>query len=808
MSRMRTVRQRRTRRIPPGAVISDLSHTYLLQTVDPAEDVQAFCRLLQADPHVEYAEPNYVARVHFHPNDPYDNTGQPGSWGQPEPDLWGLQKLQTEQAWDVTQGLKPDGQPIVVAVIDSGVDYSHPDIANNIWMNPQEAFGVARVDDDGNGFVDDARGWDFTSCAKFDESFHCMTPKNRGNDPKDDNGHGTHVAGTIAATGNNGLGIIGVAPKAKIMAIKGLNADGGGDNADIVAAIDYAIRNGADIINASWGTPPSNVIRDAIQNAHAAGVVVVAAAGNASCDVNGGPDPSCEETMPASLPEVIAVSATDENDHMTSFSNFGNKIDVAAPGGGSERALSCLVDLQSPNTDVCQPCDPNAPNPNGTLCLPSIDLIPNILSLRAHIDNCQAPTFCRLDDPTFPATCVSCDPAVDGFLCSPFPVTTEQRPACDQSLIVGDDYLRLAGTSMAAPHVSGVAALVLAHRPDLTNEDVRQILRASADDVESPGFDTKTGFGRVNAAKALNTEPNPFPNLNHPPMITTSELLQGRRILDDFDGASLVASWWDRDGTTVYQRSFGPPSADGINAMQVSFDKGNLPWSFFAAQPRQDGIANDWTGVNELRFWLRGQVDLLVKLEDSAGATYQQQVRTTSSTDWQAVSIDLRNAPINKAAIANVLFFAAPGLSNVTGSFAMDALFLHREIVLAARVGTPVTLTLSGSDPDGTLLSYSVTGLPSGTTFDPTSGRFQWTPSASQLGNFAVTFTVSDGFLSDSETATVTVTGGLTLTIDSPVDGATCQSDGTCIGPGAGPGPGPGSGSCPIGGIPGITPGC
>jgi subtilisin family serine protease len=170
---------------------------------------------LRQQPEIEYAELNVIVHTQSVPNDAYYSTT--GAWGQTFRDLWGLQSISAETAWDTTQG-----DNVVVAVVDTGLAYNHEDIAGNVWQNDGEmgldGSGNDKrsngVDDDGDGLIDDWRGWDFVTLDG--------TPAD--NDPMDNHGHGTHVGGTIAATGNNGLGIIGVAPHAKIMALKGLDA--------------------------------------------------------------------------------------------------------------------------------------------------------------------------------------------------------------------------------------------------------------------------------------------------------------------------------------------------------------------------------------------------------------------------------------------------------------------------------------------------------------------------------------------------------------------------------------------------------
>ena len=230
--------------------------------------------------------------------------------------------------WDMTRHRRPgrlDHRPtgsssVVVAVIDTGVDYNHVDLAANIWTNPGEIAGNG-IDDDGNGFVDDVHGYDFAN--------------NDGN-PMDDNGHGTHVAGTIAAVGNNSLGVTGVAWSTSIMPLKFLSANGSGYLSDAVEAINYATmmrtRYGVNVRvdNNSWGGGGfSSAMQSAIQAANDAGILFVAAAGNSGTNNDASPQ------YPANYdsPNVISVAATDQNGQLASFSNYGaTTVDLAAPG--------------------------------------------------------------------------------------------------------------------------------------------------------------------------------------------------------------------------------------------------------------------------------------------------------------------------------------------------------------------------------------------------------------------------------------------------------------------------------------------
>jgi len=272
--------------------------------------VEEALEIYKNDPDVEYAEPNYYRYITATPNDTnfgrlwgLHNTGQNvnGTSGTADADI------DAPEAWDITTG----SSDVVVAVIDSGADYNHPDLSANIWTNPDEIAGNG-IDDDGNGYIDDIRGWDFVD---------------DDNDPVDSNNHGTHVAGTIAAVGNNSTGVTGVCWTAKIMVLRFLNAFGSGTTANSISAIEYANAKGAHVINNSWGGGGfSQALKDAID---ASSALVVCAAGNDGTDNAGTPH------YPASYisTNIIAVAATDQNDNLASFSNYGaTSVDVAAPG--------------------------------------------------------------------------------------------------------------------------------------------------------------------------------------------------------------------------------------------------------------------------------------------------------------------------------------------------------------------------------------------------------------------------------------------------------------------------------------------
>jgi len=251
---------------------------------------------------------------------------------------WGFAQINGAQA----QGLSPQGKNIVVAVTDTGVDYTHQDLVNQMWRNEKEIPGNG-VDDDKNGYIDDIVGWDFASDDNkpYDLSMSLIDILMGGGNP----GHGTHVAGVIGAAANNAMGIIGVAPRVKIMALRFITEKGQGTTEAAIKAVDYAVENGAHIINASWGGEKGEEgdeeLLKAIERAKAKGVLFIAAAGNGRPDQAAGKsigfnnDTDPKPVLPASfnLENMITVAAIDVGQKLGEFSNFGPKsVHIGAPG--------------------------------------------------------------------------------------------------------------------------------------------------------------------------------------------------------------------------------------------------------------------------------------------------------------------------------------------------------------------------------------------------------------------------------------------------------------------------------------------
>ncbi|SKA95114.1 PQQ-like domain-containing protein [Prosthecobacter debontii] len=279
---------------------------------------------LQGAP-MKIVEPDYVVFASLTPNDPsysslwgLNNTGQTGGVGDAD--------IDAPEAWELSRG----SANVVVGVVDTGIDYTHPDLAANMWTNTDEIPNNG-VDDDANGYIDDVYGWDFVSNDK---------------DPMDDHYHGTHCAGTIGAVGGNGIGVVGVCHTVKLMALKFLSSSGGGTTSDAIEAVLYATANQVTMTSNSWGGGGySQTLKDAIDAAGVAGQLFVAAAGNDSRNTDTSPSyPAAYDSL-----NIISVAASDHSDGLASFTNYGAiTVDLAAPGvsiystspGNSYRSLN------------------------------------------------------------------------------------------------------------------------------------------------------------------------------------------------------------------------------------------------------------------------------------------------------------------------------------------------------------------------------------------------------------------------------------------------------------------------------------
>lgn len=362
--------------------------------------------LYQAEPEIEYAEPNYLLTIVTFPNDDYFsslwglyNTGQTG--GTPGADI------DVFRAWDVSIG----SHDVVVGVIDTGVDFNHPDLRENLWTNLTEYLGTTGVDDDGNGYVDDIYG---------------INAYEDDRDAMDDHGHGTHVAGTIGGTGNNGIGVAGVNWNVRIVPCKFLNRDGYGYTDGALECLEYMRMlkdRGVNLVatNNSWGGGGySQALYEAIDAQRRSDILFIAAAGNDSNDNDQ------YDFYPASyyLPNLLSVAATDWNDSKAWFSNHGKKtVHVGAPGAD-------IVSLRAIGTDMYG---------DGQHFIPSGDS--------------------------------------------------------------GAQYYRASGTSMAAPHVTGLVALIKSRNLNNDWQGIKNLILSGAE--EGTNFYGATLAGRINAYESL-----------------------------------------------------------------------------------------------------------------------------------------------------------------------------------------------------------------------------------------------------------------------------------------------------------------
>jgi len=298
-----------TQQLPNSIELELITEDLYSIRFENADDAERYAADLKLNPAVKLVEADSKVYATFTPNDVMFSR------------QWQHQALQSSAAWDITQG----SENITVAVVDTGIDYNHEDLSANMWKNSKEIPNNG-IDDDGNGFIDDVYGWNF-----INNSNQVISD--------DQYGHGTHVAGIIGAVANNSVGGAGVSPKVRLMALKFLDSTGSGDTSNAVKGIYYAIKQGAKVINASWGgTDPSDALQQAINDARAAGVLVVVAAGN------DGANNDTTASYPANNDNVFSVASTNCSDSMSSFSNYSaTKVHIGAPG---EQIISTIINNQ------------------------------------------------------------------------------------------------------------------------------------------------------------------------------------------------------------------------------------------------------------------------------------------------------------------------------------------------------------------------------------------------------------------------------------------------------------------------------
>ncbi|MEQ9355156.1 S8 family serine peptidase [Coleofasciculus chthonoplastes] len=604
-------------------------------------------------PLIEYIEPNYTISLNTTiPNDSdfnqlwgLNNTGQTG--GIPDADI------DAPEAWD-----SATGNNIVVGVIDTGVDYTHPELINNMWTNPGEIPGDG-IDNDGNGYVDDYYGWDFI---------------NNDNNPFDDEGHGTHVAGTIAAEGNNNSGVIGVAPNAQIMALKIFNSNGTTSLFSEIQAIEYAIMMGANLTNNSWGGGGySQGLYDAIAAAGQAGQLFIAAAGNGGFDgIGDNNDVTPHYPSNYDLDNIICVAATDDCDNLASFSNYGvTSVDLGAPG----------VDIYS--------------------------------------------------------------------------------------TIPGGGYASYNGTSMATPHVSGVAALIWSQNPHLSASEVKNQILSTVDPISSLQGNTVTG-GRLNANNALD---------NPPPSPVFGEIHGSK--WNDIDGDGI----WDANerglsGWTIYLDQNQNSQLDAGEVSTITDINGNYSFTGLTAdtytiaevllpgwqqtvpgsEPSFNLVAGTGSGGTNEFSLVELQTDPVAEMLIGASSFYtgldvdpttgllygaSSSLRIIDSTDGYYSTIGTIHSATNSSILMRSIAFSPDGTLYGNASSTNILYTINPVTAFATEIGT-ISQTTWGIDfaPDGTLYGAWNNLV----EIDPATGNIL--ASVGSLGTYVVDIDFApDGFI-------------------------------------------------------------
>lgn len=426
--KVNTTRSSQANQLSMQSRIFDEGGVFYVELEDKSLDMELVAREFQQSQDIVWAQPNYIYKIQSTPNDTFYSDKQ-----------WNMPMIQFNEVWSYING----NSNVVISVIDTGVDLTHPDLKESVWVNLNE-IPNNNQDDDSNGYVDDVSGWNFVA---------------NTNDPSDDNLHGTHVSGIAAAQTNNQEGIAGVGSSCSIMALKAGDKFGSFTSLSISEAITYAINNGSNILNLSFGAkkskvPQEQLLKDSIDTALANNCLVVCAAGNISLDIND------NEYIPAFYDGVITVSAVRETGLFADgYSNFGNRVDISAPGGA-------LI-AGEPEKDIYSTV------PQGAFFTP---------------------------------------------------------------------YFNNAGTSMAAPHISGTIGLLMSIYPSLTPDQIKEALFNSAEDIGDTGKDTLYGYGLLRMKDTLTYFDSDSPTGSHKPVQAASiaqDILVTANFTDDFSSSSL-----------------------------------------------------------------------------------------------------------------------------------------------------------------------------------------------------------------------------------------------------------------------------
>jgi len=718
-----------------------LPRAHILE-LPPGLSVEEAIGQLEKNPNVSYAEPNYIYQLDANPNDPnfgelwgLHNTGQSvnGATGTADADI------DAPEAWDVTIG----STDVLVGIIDSGIAYDHPDLAPNIWINPGESGGgkdTNGVDDDSNGLIDDWRGWDFVG---------------DDNDPRDFNGHGTHVSGTVGARGDNSIGVTGVSQQVSMVMAQACGGDGSCSSAALIDAYMYVANLGARIANVSVSGPTfSQAASDAITANP--GTLYVVAAGNLGTDNDSTPRYPCAYN----LANIVCVAASDSDDAMAGFSNFGaTSVDLAAPGVNIYSTYPSHVtrfsdDFESGggnwtsggtnNTWGIVEC-----TGGGLHCWtdsPAGNYLPNTnswIQTVASIDISTGAAECHVEYPTVLAT----ESGFDGVLVEASPdaaawtvltgwsgstggtfipfstlidsgigssVYLRYRFTSDSSVqfdgvyfletdvrctdTTTSTYAFLNGTSMASPHVAGAAALLKAHDPSITVAEMKATLMNTVDIIGSHSGLTVTG-GRLNIRQALDA-------LNVAPVASDDDYdatEDTQLVVNEANG--VLDNDTDADADTLTVSASDTTSAEG-GTVAVAAD------GSFTYDPPADYNGTDTFGYTA-----------------SDGGL----------TDTATVTITVANVPDAPDAVD-------------------DDYDASENTQLVVNEANGVLDNDTDADADTLAVSASdTTSAEGGTVAVAADGSFTYDPPADYNGTDTFDYTASDGGLTDTATVTITV---------------------------------------------------
>jgi len=725
-----------------------LDRIYLLK-LPKQTDINKIINSYKKNSNVEYAEPNYIVHMDTIPNDHnsslwgLDNTGQTG--GTPDADI------DAPEAWDIQTG----NANVVVAVIDTGVDYDHEDITANMWTNLNEIPGNS-IDDDSNGFVDDVYGWDFY---------------NDDNNPFDDHGHGTHCSGTIAAVGNNSVGIVGVNWEAKIMALKFLGADGSGSTWDAIDAITYVIimkEKGVPVIamSNSWGGGGYvQAMEDAISAANEAGILFIAAAGNS------GHNNDIVPHYPSSynVPNVISVAATDHTDARASFSNYGvESVDLGAPG------VSIYSTLPGDSYASWSGTSMATPHVAGTVALIKAQH-PTLTS-----DSIKARILYSVD----PVPSLAGITSTGGRLNVNNAFENDNIPPSEVNDLAASnrtfDSMDLTWTATGDDAGSETASFydIRYSTSEITDANWDMATHVSGEPKPQPSGSTETytvtGLSDITlyyfAIKVLDNVGNPSGLSN-----VVSETTTTFRMVFQDNMESGINEWnyeslWHKE---TYRSSSSITSwAYNTGDPNYNYDTGNNKGNL--TSPVID--LSDYNSTFLIfEYWYQTETSgtsrdkRCVQIGVDGIFTDIAQLSEDPMLMWNQYILDISSYTGNSNVQVRFFFDTIDGLNNNNEGWYIDNIAIFGEFLgsnnppvadtqsVATDEDTPLPITLAASDPDGDTLIYYIVSFPSNGTLSGTAPDVKYTPNPDYNGPDSFAFKAND-WIVDSNMATVTIT--------------------------------------------------